>query len=74
MAKALIEIPDEIIEKLDLIAKKRRSSRSSLIRTAITMWIEEQKNFSKQEAFGILKNKEPEDGIKFQRKIRGEWK
>lgn len=75
MAKALIDIPNELIEKLDVIAKNRRLSRSALIRTAITLWIEEQKNTPiPNKAFGILKNSDIDEGVSYQRKIRGEWK
>lgn len=73
MAKALIDIPNDIIEQLDLIAKDRHLSRSALIRTAITMWISEQKS-TNNEAFGILKDSDIDEGVSFQRKIRGEWK
>ncbi|MFN2591972.1 MAG: CopG family ribbon-helix-helix protein [Candidatus Dormibacteria bacterium] len=35
MAKVLISIPDDLLERLDLEAKRRGGSRSSLLRSAV---------------------------------------
>ena len=75
MAKTLIDIQSNVIEKLDLIAKKRKVSRAALVRIAIDTWLEKQTvNNKPSNAFGILKDKKPKDGVIVQRKLRGEWK
>jgi len=75
MAKVLIDIPDEAIERLDVLAQGRDTSRAALIRMALAGWLEEQKRVhSPKEAFGILKDDQAEDSVDVQRKIRGEWK
>lgn len=73
MPRALIDIPTEVIEKLDVISKNRHVSRSQLIRSAIDLWLKEQKPTFTKKAFGILKNQGINDGLDFQKNVRGEW-
>ena len=75
MGKTLIDIQNEIIAKLDVIAAQRKVSRASLIRMAIDAWLDKQKEpSSSEEVFGILKDSHLDDSVQIQRKLRGEWK
>ena len=73
MTRTLIDIPTELIEKLDVISKNRHVSRTHLIRLAIDLWLKEQKPIVHKQAFGILKNHAIKDSVELQRKMRREW-
>jgi metal-responsive CopG/Arc/MetJ family transcriptional regulator len=74
MAKALVDIPDEMIEELNKMAIDSHSSRSALIRKAIGFFIKQQlPKTSTKKAFGLLKNSKI-DALEFQHKMRSEWK
>lgn len=73
--KTLIDIQSDVIQKLDLIAKKRNVSRAHLVRVAIDLWLKNEASAkASPRVFGILKDKKGEDGVDLQRKLRGEWK
>ena len=74
MAKTLIEIPNEVIAQLDVLAKEKSVSRSVLIRKAIDDMLKELKKPKGKKAFGILKDKLAGDSVDYQRKLRNEWK
>ena len=78
MPKTIIELQQEVMKKLDLIAKKRSVSRSSLVRQAIEAWLEKQEASVKSTSnvFGILKNSKEfsTDSVDIQNKLRSEWK
>ena len=73
MAKALVDIPNEMIEELDKIAKENHSSRSALIRKSINFFLQQQPpQKSTKKYFGLLKNSKI-DGLELQQKLRSEW-
>jgi hypothetical protein len=70
--KTLIDIPDNDIQKLERLAGSRKTSRASVIREAIANYLADHGRAQASGAFGAWK-KQKVDGLKHQRKLRGEW-
>lgn len=73
MPRVVIEIPVDVIEKLDSMAQKQAISRTELLKTALCSLVEK-KDTKKltRGVFGILKSKKI-DGLKLQQQLRDEW-
>lgn len=73
MTKKLIDIQDESIKKLSLIAKETHVSSSELIRKAVEEFLLKYEKSKEIDVFGILAKRKFTDPVKYQRKMRGEW-
>ena len=73
MAKILVDISSELIAQLDSIVQKEQLPQDTLICTAIKAWLSQCTQLVALNAFGLLKDKLIEDGVQWQKKIRGEW-
>lgn len=71
--RALIDIPKNTIEQLDVIATEMHISRAELIRQAIHTWLDNSNKKTKIDAFGMLKNAPIGDGVDLQISLRSEW-
>ena len=70
--RALVDLEQDQIRKLDQMAKARRRSRAALIRDAVADYVEKDKRATAADAFGLWRGR-PIDGLTFQEKARSEW-
>lgn len=69
--RTLVDIPDDQIAALDQLAARKKVSRASLIREAVSDMLGERKSEAVGDAFGLWSG--GEDGLTLQRRLRGEW-
>ncbi len=73
--RTIIDIPDELLKRIDTLRKSKGTSRAAAIRNAISEYLERymasEKNSEK--AFGIWKERKI-DGLRYERTLRNEWK
>ena len=70
--RAIIEIPDQLVESLDRVGKTYRKSRAALVREAITDFLRVKSIPQAEAAFGLWKQKN-KDGVVYQNDLRQEW-
>jgi predicted transcriptional regulator len=70
--RILVDLGDTQIRKLDELAKNEKRSRAALIRQAIDDYIAARHSKQDGDAFGLW-GACKEDGLEYQKKIRGEW-
>ncbi len=72
--RTIIDISDSQVRFLNQLSNDRKTSKASIIRTALNNYIDQyDKNKKSYEiAFGIWKNKNI-DGLSYQRDLREEW-
>lgn len=79
--RTIVDLPEEDIKALDVIAKDEDLPRAELVRRAVNLYLSEEKKKKSDEAvdkyYGFLKNvPEAFDGLEgdeYVQKIRGEW-
>ncbi len=74
--RTIIEIEEEKLEALTLLAKEKHMSRAALIRQAINSLLKtslKQHQAMETDVFGILKGPLKVEGLTFQKKLRSEW-
>ena len=72
--RILTDIPDEDVEKLDALAKRKGKSRAAEIREAVSNYllVGEKQGFEKY--FGLWERHGSKvDGLEYERKLRDEW-
>ncbi len=69
--RVLVDIPDEMIDKLNGLSRARGVSRASLIRVALSRLVEEAGEGDIDAAFGLWGG--GEDGLVYQERVRSEW-
>lgn len=72
MERILIDLPDTHVAALGVIAAAEKVSRAEVIRKAIAAYVLQNKP-STESAFGIWKDRNDEDGVAYQERVRGEW-
>ena len=70
--RALVDLDQEQVRKLDVMAKAQRRSRAALIRDAVAGYVEKSARATADDAFGLWRGKST-DGLAFQEKARSEW-
>ncbi len=70
--RTIIDIPQEIANNVDAVAKQEKRSKASVIRSALSEYLANKNQNSAKAAFGIWKNRKV-DGLEYQSKIRSEW-
>lgn len=70
--RTIIDVSKDIIESLDQISKTEHRSRASLIREAVSEYLERKNLPQAEAAFGLWKN-DPVEGLEYQYRIRNEW-
>ena len=70
--RALIDIEEQQIERLDEIARRQKKSRAALIRHAVREYLDAHAIESADSAFGLWGERKV-DGLEYQERVRSEW-
>lgn len=72
--RTLIDIPEDDMKWLDRKAADEGRSRAAVVREAVAQFRAASGKKGIQRYFGLWKDREDvSDGLKYQRKMRGEW-
>ena len=72
MRRILIDLSDDVIQRLDNLKQLRNRPRAELLREAIEQYLDQQSSSVIRDALGLWGNQQ-EDGIEYGRKLREEW-
>lgn len=72
MGRILIDLSDDVIQRLDNLKQLRNQPRAELLREAIEQYLEQQSSSVIRDALGLWGNQQ-EDGLEYERKLREEW-
>lgn len=72
MGRILIDLSDDVIQRLDNLKQLRNRPRAELMREAIELYLDQQNSSVIREALGLWGNQQ-EDGLEYERKLREEW-
>ena len=72
LMRAIIDIPDQLVESLDRVGKTYQKSRAALVREAITEFLRVKSIPQAEAAFGLWKERN-QDGVAYQNDFRQEW-
>ena len=70
--RALVDIEEHQIEKLDELARREKRSRAALIRQALREYIDARASENADDAFGLWGDRAV-DGLEYQERVRNEW-
>lgn len=71
--RTFVDLHREQIDTLLKLSERRGSSVSTLIREAVSEYLDRQQPGGIDEAFGLWRTDELEDGVAYQRRLRAEW-
>lgn len=72
--RALVDIPDDDLKALSDLGKVKHVSRASLIRQAVSQYLNKQRTDREISGFGLWKRcGHREDGLAYQKRMRREW-
>lgn len=72
MGRILIDLSDDVIQRLDNLKQLRNRPRAELLREAIEQYLDQQSSSVIRDALGLWGNLQ-EDGLEYERKLREEW-
>ena len=72
MGRILIDLSDDVIQRLDNLKQLRNRPRAELLREAIEQYLDQQSSSVIRDALGLW-GKQQEDGLEYERKLREEW-
>ena len=72
MGRILIDLSDDVIQRLDNLKQLRNRPRAELLREAIEQYLDQQSSSVIRDALGLWGNQQ-EDGLEYGRKLREEW-
>lgn len=77
MSRTLVDIPDNLLGRVNALAKVQDISRAELVRRALEQYVEttlqnHPEKDPRDAAFGLWKDRKI-DGVEYQRKLRAEW-
>lgn len=74
MGRILLDLTDDVIQRLDDLKQQRNLPRAELLREAIEQYLESQSQAQTTiaNALGLWQGCE-EDGVEYERSLRGEW-
>lgn len=72
MGRILIDLSDDVIQRLDNLKQLRNQPRAELLREAIEQYLNQQSSSVIRDALGLWGNQQ-EDGLEYERKLREEW-
>lgn len=72
MGRILIDLSDDVIQRLDKLKQLRNQPRAELLREAIELYLNQQSASVIRDALGLWGNQQ-EDGLEYERKLREEW-
>lgn len=70
--RALVDIDEMQIEKLDQLARSQKRSRAAVIREALRDYIDARATETSEDAFGLWGDRVV-DGLEYQERVRSEW-
>ncbi len=73
--RTIVDLPDDLVAKLDEIRKGKQVSRAEIIRRAIRLYLKQSKHPPQQprdEAFGLWAKRKT-DALDYENNIRSEW-
>jgi metal-responsive CopG/Arc/MetJ family transcriptional regulator len=70
--RTIVDIPAEVIANLDEISLRTKRSRASLIRDAVSIYLEDAQAQKAEAAFGVWKSRKME-GLEYQTQARKDW-
>lgn len=73
--RTIIDLPEENIKALDLLAKRAKLSRAELIRRAVTAFIETEtlNQAISHDIFGLYADIFTQDALEIEKNLRTEW-
>ncbi|EWG69939.1 MULTISPECIES: ribbon-helix-helix protein, CopG family [Enterobacter] len=72
MGRILVDLSDDVIQRLDNLKQLRNQPRAELLREAIEQYLDQQSSSVIRDALGLWGNQQ-EDGLEYERKLREEW-
>ena len=72
MGRILIDLSDDVIQRLDNLKQLRNQPRAELLREAIEQYLDQPSSSVIRDALGLWGNQQ-EDGLEYERKLREEW-
>ena len=72
MGRILIDLSDDVIQRLDNLKQLRNQPRAELLREAIELYLDQQSSSVIRNALGLWGDRQ-EDGLEYERKLREEW-
>ncbi|BBW48186.1 TPA: ribbon-helix-helix protein, CopG family [Enterobacter asburiae] len=72
MGRILIDLSEDVIQRLDNLKQLRNRPRAELLREAIEQYLDQQSSSVIRDALGLWGNQQ-EDGLEYERKLREEW-
>lgn len=72
MGRILIDLSDDVIQRLDNLKQIRNQPRAELLREAIELYLDQQSASVIRDALGLWGNQQ-DDGLEYERKLREEW-
>jgi len=74
MGRILLDLSDDVLQRLDDLKKQRNLSRAELLREAVEQYLAKQglAENTISSALGLWQGCE-EDGVEYERKLREEW-
>lgn len=72
MGRILIDLSDDVIQRLDNLKQLRNQPRAELLREAIEQYLDQQSSSVIRDALGLWGNQQ-KDGLEYERKLREEW-
>ncbi|MGK3226370.1 ribbon-helix-helix protein, CopG family [Enterobacter soli] len=72
MGRILIDLSDDVIQRLENLKQLRNQPRAELLREAIEQYLDQQSTSVIRDALGLWGNQQ-EDGLEYERKLREEW-
>ena len=72
MGRILIDLSDDVIQRLENLKQLRNRPRAELLREAIEQYLDQQSSSVIRDALGLWGNQQ-EDGLEYERKLREEW-
>lgn len=72
MGRILIDLSDDVLQRLDNLKQLRNQPRAELLREAIEMYLDQQSSSVIRDALGLWGDRQ-EDGLEYERKLREEW-
>jgi predicted transcriptional regulator len=70
--RTLINMEEKQIRELDRLARNQNRSRASVVRDAVSDYLQRQATGAHKDAFGLWGQRKI-DGLAYQEKMRGEW-
>jgi len=70
--RTIIDLPEEQIEALKLLAERENASRAELVRRAVSDYLAQRPYGPTDSAFGLWR-KRGEGGLEYQARVRQEW-